>query len=90
MPDYICDDDDVFYLFFQKQKRVILNLDGLSSRMLSHVDMCNTQYGSSWQTRCIMKTNPLLSSLFLPFGTRMPYLQIISPDLSVTVFVMLH
>jgi hypothetical protein len=45
---------------------------------------------NSDQTKCIMRTNSFLSSLFLSFDTRMPYLQIISPDLSVTVFVMLH
>jgi hypothetical protein len=39
---------------------------------------------------CIMRTNSFLSSLFLSLGTRMPHLQIISPDLSVTVFVTLH
>jgi hypothetical protein len=67
----------------------IRNLNGLSSRW---DDVWNNRYGSSWQTSCIMKTNPLLFSLFLflSFGTKMPYLQIISPDLSVTVFVTLH
>jgi hypothetical protein len=42
------------------------------------------------KTNCTMRTISFLSALFLSFDKRMPYLQIISPDLSVTVFVTLH
>jgi hypothetical protein len=57
----------------------ILNLNGLSARW---DDVWNTRlHGTRTKTNCIMRTNSFYP---LSFGTSVPYLQIISPDLSVT------